>query len=122
MVATPPTATDPTVADDIKGFYAHFIGGRRVQPDGTPDPGDACNGVFVRSRRTVQVSRLGALKMSVEAGGAARFQNVYGPREILGAGRWRGTYATVWRNVVPTFAYRALKGLPLRVEGDGAAG
>ena len=36
----------------------------------------ACSGVFVRSRRTVQVSRLGALKMSIEAGGAARFQMV----------------------------------------------
>ncbi len=39
----------------------------------------------------------------------ARFQNVYGPGEILGAGVWRGTPATVWRNVVPTFIYRALK-------------
>ena len=29
----------------------------------------------------------------------ARFQNVYGPREILGAGEWRGTVHTVWRNV-----------------------
>ena len=37
-----------------------------------------------------------------------RFQNVYGPGEILGAGRWRGTPATVWRNVTPTFIYRAL--------------
>ena len=43
----------------------------------------------------------------------ARFQNVYGPREILGAGRWRGTPATVWRNVTPTFVYRCLKDLPL---------
>ena len=33
----------------------------------------------------------------------ARFQNVYGPREILGAGRWRGTVHTVWRNVTPDF-------------------
>jgi len=49
----------------------------------------------------------------------ARFQNVYGPREILGAGRWRGTPATIWRNVTPTFIYRALKGLPLPVEGGG---
>ena len=39
----------------------------------------------------------------------ARFQNVYGPGEILGAGRWRGTPATVWRNVTPTFVYKALK-------------
>ena len=51
----------------------------------------------------------------------ARFQNVYGPGEILGAGRWRGTDNTVWRNVVPTFVYRALKGLPLRVDGSGEA-
>jgi nucleoside-diphosphate-sugar epimerase len=51
----------------------------------------------------------------------ARFQNVYGPREILGAGRWRGTPATVWRNVVPTFVYRALKGLPLVLENGGVA-
>jgi len=49
----------------------------------------------------------------------ARFQNVYGPGEILGAGRWRGTAATVWRNVTPTFIYKALKGLPLPVEGGG---
>jgi UDP-glucose 4-epimerase len=51
----------------------------------------------------------------------ARFQNVYGPGEILGAGRWRGTPATVWRNVVPTFVYKALKGQPLPVEGGGEA-
>ena len=51
----------------------------------------------------------------------ARFQNVYGPGEVLGAGRWRGTPATVWRNVTPTFVYRALKGLPLCVHGDGSA-
>lgn len=51
----------------------------------------------------------------------ARFQNVYGPREILGAGQWRGTPATVWRNVVPTFVYRALKGLPLQLDNGGVA-
>jgi len=51
----------------------------------------------------------------------ARFQNVYGPGEILGAGRWRGTPATVWRNVTPTFVYRALKKLPLVVENGGVA-
>ena len=38
----------------------------------------------------------------------ARFQKVYGPREILGAGRWRGTPHTVWRNVTPTFVWKAL--------------
>ncbi len=52
----------------------------------------------------------------------ARFQNVYGPWEILGAGVWRGTSATIWRNVVPTFVYRSLKQLPLRVENQGLAG
>jgi nucleoside-diphosphate-sugar epimerase len=51
----------------------------------------------------------------------ARFQNVYGPGEILGAGQWRGTAATVWRNVTPTFVYRALKHLPLQVENEGRA-
>ncbi|MGI8526924.1 MAG: NAD-dependent epimerase/dehydratase family protein [Pseudolabrys sp.] len=45
----------------------------------------------------------------------ARFQNVYGPREILGAGRWRGTPHTVWRNVTPTFVFKSLhrEALPL---------
>jgi UDP-glucose 4-epimerase len=51
----------------------------------------------------------------------ARFQNVYGPREILGAGRWRGTPATVWRNVVPTFVWKALHKEPLPVENGGIA-
>ena len=51
----------------------------------------------------------------------ARFQNVYGPGEILGAGRWRGTPATVWRNVTPTFVYRGLKQMPLTVENNGIA-
>lgn len=51
----------------------------------------------------------------------ARFQNVYGPGEILGAGDWRGTPATVWRNVTPTFVYKALKRMPLPVENNGIA-
>jgi len=51
----------------------------------------------------------------------ARFQNVYGPWELLGAGRWRGTPATVWRNVIPTFIYRGLKHMPLIVENEGKA-
>jgi nucleoside-diphosphate-sugar epimerase len=49
----------------------------------------------------------------------ARFQNVYGPREILGAGEWRGTPATVWRNVIPTFIYRAIKGYKLSLDNNG---
>jgi nucleoside-diphosphate-sugar epimerase len=51
----------------------------------------------------------------------ARFQNVYGPGEVLGAGQWRGTPHTVWRNVTPTFVYRALKGLPLELDNGGLA-
>lgn len=51
----------------------------------------------------------------------ARFQNVYGPREILGAGKWRGTPATIWRNVIPTFVYKSLKQLALPVENGGIA-
>ncbi len=51
----------------------------------------------------------------------ARFQNVYGPGEILGAGKWRGTPATIWRNVIPTFIYRAIKKMPLMIENEGKA-
>ncbi|MDP3407483.1 NAD-dependent epimerase/dehydratase family protein [Bosea sp. (in: a-proteobacteria)] len=51
----------------------------------------------------------------------ARFQNVYGPGEILGAGRWRGTPATVWRNVTPTFIWKSLHGEALPVENGGIA-
>lgn len=51
----------------------------------------------------------------------ARFQNVYGPGEILGAGQWRGTYASVWRNVTPTFIYKALHQERLPLENDGVA-
>lgn len=51
----------------------------------------------------------------------ARFQNVYGPGEVLGAGQWRGTPATVWRNVTPTFIYKALNNQPLPVENNGIA-
>jgi UDP-glucose 4-epimerase len=51
----------------------------------------------------------------------ARFQNVYGPGEILGAGQWRGTPATVWRNVTPTFIWKALHGERLPVDGGGIA-
>jgi UDP-glucose 4-epimerase len=52
----------------------------------------------------------------------ARFQNVYGPGEILGAGEWRGTIHTVWRNVTPNFIYKSLKGevLPLFNGGDAS--
>ena len=51
----------------------------------------------------------------------ARFQNVYGPGEILGAGRWRGTPHTVWRNVTPTFIWKALHGEALPVDNGGIA-
>ncbi len=51
----------------------------------------------------------------------ARFQNVYGPREILGAGRWRGTHHTVWRNVVPTFIWKSILGEALPLDNGGNA-
>lgn len=51
----------------------------------------------------------------------ARFQNVYGPREVLGAGSWRGTPATVWRNVTPTFIWKALHQEELPLENEGKA-
>ena len=51
----------------------------------------------------------------------ARFSNVYGPREILGAGRWRGTAHTVWRNVTPTFIWRAMHGEALPLDNGGNA-
>lgn len=52
----------------------------------------------------------------------ARFQNVFGPGEVLGAGQWRGTEHTVWRNVTPNFIYKSLKGekLPLFNGGDAS--
>ena len=49
----------------------------------------------------------------------ARFQNVYGPGEILGAGQWRGTPATVWRNVTPTFVWKALNNISIRLDNNG---
>lgn len=51
----------------------------------------------------------------------ARFQNVFGPREILGAGRWRGTVHTVWRNVTPTFIWKALNHEALPLDNGGNA-
>lgn len=51
----------------------------------------------------------------------ARFQNVYGPRELLGAGRWRGTAHTVWRNVIPTFIWKSLNGEALPLDNGGNA-
>ena len=51
----------------------------------------------------------------------ARFQNVYGPREIMGAGNWRGTSHTVWRNVVPTFIWKAVNGESLPLDNGGKA-
>lgn len=51
----------------------------------------------------------------------ARFQNVYGPGEFLGAGRWRGTNATIWRNVVPSFVWKAINNQNLTVTGDKAS-
>jgi nucleoside-diphosphate-sugar epimerase len=49
----------------------------------------------------------------------ARFQNVYGPGEILGAGEWRGTQHTIWRNVTPTFIWKALNNIALTLDNEG---
>ena len=51
----------------------------------------------------------------------ARFSNVYGPREILGSGSWRGTIHTVWRNVIPTFVWKAIHGEALPLDNGGNA-
>ena len=51
----------------------------------------------------------------------ARFQNIYGPREILGAGVWRGTMHTVWRNVIPTFIWKTLKNEEITLFAEGLA-
>ena len=37
MVATSPAAPGAGTSDEISGLYAHFIGGRRLQPNGAPD-------------------------------------------------------------------------------------
>lgn len=51
----------------------------------------------------------------------ARFQNVYGPGEMLGAGQWRGNMSTIWRNVTPSFIFRALHHQALPLENNGIA-
>ena len=49
----------------------------------------------------------------------ARFQNIYGPREILGAGQWRGTINTIWRNVTPIFIWKAIHNEELSLDAGG---
>lgn len=49
----------------------------------------------------------------------ARFSNVYGPREILGAGQWRGTIHTVYRNVIPTFVWKSIHSESLSLDNGG---
>jgi nucleoside-diphosphate-sugar epimerase len=51
----------------------------------------------------------------------ARFQNVFGPGEFLGAGQWRGTPATIWRNVIPTFIWKALNNEDIVITGGNAS-
>lgn len=51
----------------------------------------------------------------------ARFQNIYGPREILGAGIWRGTIHTVWRNVIPTFIWKTMHDEEIVLFAEGSA-
>lgn len=50
-----------------------------------------------------------------------RFQNAYGPGEILGAGKWRGNESTIWRNVIPTIIWRSLNSEVIEVFGEGLA-
>jgi UDP-glucose 4-epimerase len=50
-----------------------------------------------------------------------RFQNVYGPGEILGAGQWRGNINTIWRNAIPTFIWKALNSDEIEIYGGGVA-
>jgi nucleoside-diphosphate-sugar epimerase len=47
------------------------------------------------------------------------YLNYYWAQHGLPAVKWRGTPATVWRNVTPTFVYRALKGIPLMLHNNG---
>lgn len=51
----------------------------------------------------------------------ARFQNIYGPGEMLGAGEWRGTHHTVWRNVIPTFVWKSIHNEALPLDNGGNA-
>ena len=51
----------------------------------------------------------------------ARFQNIYGPREILGAGVWRGTIHSVWRNVTPTFIWKTIHNEDISLYAEGMA-
>ena len=51
----------------------------------------------------------------------ARFQNVYGPGEILGAGQWRGTPATVWRNVDTDLRLPRAQGPAAQLDNGGVA-
>ena len=39
----------------------------------------------------------------------------------MGAGQWRGTVHTVWRNVTPTFVWRSLGGEALPLDNGGNA-
>ena len=39
----------------------------------------------------------------------------------MGAGRWRGNENTIWRNVTPTFIFKALHGQSLPLHNNGIA-
>lgn len=51
----------------------------------------------------------------------ARFSNAYGKHEVLGAGQWRGTVHSVWRNAIPTFIWKCLHGEPIELYANGEA-
>ena len=44
---------------------------------------------------------------------------MYIPREILGAGSWRGTIHTIWRNVIPSFIWKSLNKESLPLDNNG---
>ena len=50
-----------------------------------------------------------------------RFQNAYGPGEILGAGEWRGNVNTIWRNAIPTIIWKSMNSQEIEVFGEGLA-
>ena len=49
----------------------------------------------------------------------ARFQRIYGQEKFLGHGIWKGTIHTVWRNVIPTFIWKAINNEELLLDNEG---
>src|SRR4051812_2055736 len=70
MVATPTAPNAASSTDSLKDLYAHFIGGRRVRPDGTPD--------LVRSNPAATDQVLGNLRSADPAPGATPARPAHG--------------------------------------------